>query len=329
MGMSDTRSRLRRSFAASLLVVLLVDTGALAQVPAPAASPAALGDSLTGQAKEDYESGRILFENGDNVGALVKFQHAFDLSSDSRLLWDMGACEKNLRHYVRVLRLVERYLHDGQTTITEAQRAEAASVVHTVRALVSSIRLIVNEAGASVFIDDVPVGTTPLMEGVLVDLGERKIRVSKPGFKEQTITQQVTGASDTTVSVALEHEAIEGRLAISTDAAATIAVDGTAVGVGRWEGPVSAGNHTVRVTAPKMVAYSSDVAVHASETRSLDISLQHQAGGISPVWWIGGGLLAAAGLGVGGYFLFRPSQTTGAPTQGTIYPYALTVQTGR
>src|SRR5579862_8187589 len=113
-----------RPFVASLLVVLLADSAILPRpavagpspAPAPsapttptAAGPATLSDSLSGQAKDDYESGRILFENGDNAGALVKFQHAFDLSSDSRLLWDMGACEKNLRHYVHVLRLVERY----------------------------------------------------------------------------------------------------------------------------------------------------------------------------------------------------------------------------
>jgi PEGA domain len=328
--MTTSRSRLRRSFAASLLVVLFADSAALAQPPAPPTPPAALGDALTGQAKDDYESGRILFDNGDNAGALVKFQHAFDLSSDSRLLWDMGACEKNLRHYVHVLRLVERYLHDGQTSITEAQRAEAAAVVRTVRSLVSSVRLIVNEAGASVFVDDEPVGTTPLMEGVLVDLGERRIRVSKPGFKEQVITQHVAGASDLTVSVVLEREVSMGRLVVSTDAAGAISVDGAPAGVGRWEGPVSAGSHAIRVTAPGMVAYSADVAVKDGETRSLDIGLQRQSGGISPAWWIGGGLLAAAGLGVGGYFLFRPSsQTTGPATQGTISPGTLTILTAR
>ena len=324
--MTISRCRLRRSFAATLLVVLLADAGALAQAPAPSTPPAALGDSLKGQAKDDYDSGRILFENGDNAGALIKFQHAFDLSSDPRLLWDMGACEKNLRHYVHVLRLVERYLHEGQTSITDAQRTEAVAVVRTVRSLVSAVRLIVNEAGASVFVDDEPAGTTPLMEGVLVDLGDRRIRVTKPGFKEQVISQHVAGASDLTVSVVLEHEVPAGHLVVSTAAGGAISVDGAPTGVGRWQGPVSAGSHAVRVTAPGMVAYSAEVAVKDGETRSLDIDLQRASGGISPVWWIGGGLLAAAGLGVGGYFLFRPTPTTPAAGPGTISPYTLTIQ---
>ena len=97
---------------------------ALAAATAPAAAPSAvkLGDALTGPAKEDYDSGRVLFENHDFAGALVKFQHAFELSSDARLLWNMGACEKNLHHYARVLTLVERFLREGGARITPAQR---------------------------------------------------------------------------------------------------------------------------------------------------------------------------------------------------------------
>src|ERR1700753_74112 len=83
--------------------------GAPEAPPAAAASPAApaLGESLTGAAKEEYETGRILFDNADYSGALVKFRHAYELSSDPRLLWNMGACEKNLRHYVKLLHLVD------------------------------------------------------------------------------------------------------------------------------------------------------------------------------------------------------------------------------
>lgn len=311
----------------SVLLGLSLEGPALGQSRGGVASspaPAALGDSLTGAAKDEYVAGRILFQNGDFSGALVKFQHAFDLSSDVRLLWDMGACEKNLRHYVRVLRLVERYMHDGDPRITEAQRAEAAVVVRTVRALVSELHLIANEAGASVFVDDEPVGTTPLMEPLLVDLGQRRIRVRKPGFKEQVIVQQVPGASELTVSVALERETHEGRIFVSTDAGGAIRLDGTAVGMGRWEGPVGTGSHTIGITAPGMRAYSTEVTVHDGESRILDVTLQHESGGISAAWWIGGGVLVAAGLGVGGYFLYRPSQTTAAPTSGTITPGTIT-----
>jgi len=325
-----------RPLVGSLLIVLLAEVGARAQAPSPAppappAAPAAasLGESLSGGAKDDYESARVLFESGDFAGALVKFQHAYDLSSDVRLLWNMAACEKNLRHYVRVLRLVDRYLHEGDTRITEAQRADAAAVVRTVRSLVSTIRVIVNEPGASVFVDDEAIGTTPLKDPVAVDLGERRVRVSKAGFKDQVIVQTAAGASEATISIVLEHDVHEGRLVVSTEASGAIRVDGAAVGLGRWEGPVTPGTHSIGVSSPGMRPYSAEVVVRDGETRSLDLALQHESGGISAAWWIAGGIVAAAGLGTGAYFLFRPAPAAPAPTLGTIPPYALTIQSWR
>jgi hypothetical protein len=336
--MRRARSIAGRPLVGGLLIMILLETlesGVRAQPSVPPAAvaapvavptPASLSESLAGAAKEDYETARVLFDNSDYAGALVKFQHAYDSSADARLLWNMAACEKNLRHYARVLRLVERYLHDGNARITEAQRADAEAVLRTVRSLVSSIRVIVNEPGASVFVDGEPVGTTPLPDVLTVDLGERRIRVSKPGFKDQEIVQNAAGASEATVSIALARDVHEGRLVVSTDASAAIRVDGAAVGLGHWDGNVPPGTHAIGITAPGMRPYSGDVVVQDGETRSLELSLQRESSGISAAWWIAGGILAAAGLGAGGYFLFRPSPQAPAPTQGTISPFTFTVQ---
>jgi len=113
---------------------------------------------------------------------------------------------------------------------------------------------------------------------------------------------------------------------VSANAAGAVQIDGATAGVAPWEGTVSPGAHVVRVTAAGMVPYSSEVVVRDGETRSLDVTLRAEGGGVSAVWWIAGGIVAAAGLGVGGYFLFRPSQsTTGPATDGTISPYTLVI----
>jgi hypothetical protein len=332
--MSRSPTPFRTQLAATALLVALAPTVLWAQggAPgAPAAAHAGLTETLVGEAKDDYGLGRILFENGDFAGALVKFQRAYDLSSDFRLLWNMGACEKNLRHYTRVLKLVDQYLHDGDTRISEAQRADAANVLNTVRALVGSIRLVVNEPGASVFLDDEPAGTTPLDAPLLADLGDRRVRVSKPGFREQVLVQHVTGASESTVTVALVALPVQAHLLVSTDATAGITLDGVGLGVGRWDGPVGAGPHTIRVIEPGMHPFSLDFAVAEGEFRRLDVTLERESQGGIPaaVWWIGGGILAAAGLGVGAYFLFRPSPSPTPPTEGTISPGTITVNSFR
>jgi len=322
-------SACRRYLITCVAVVSALGSAALAQSHARAtagAVPVKLGESLSGQAREDYESGRVLFENHDFAGALVKFQHAFDLSSDVRLLWNMGACEKNLRHYVRVHGLVERFLREGGSRITGAQRDEAEAVLRTIRPLIGEIRVNVNEAGASVFVDDELVGATPIREPLRIDLGDRRVRVSKPGFKDQVVAQHVAGGSEATLTVALDREVSEGRLLVATDPAGAIEIDGRTVGLGRWQGAVPPGSHALRITAPGMRPYSSDLLLREAESRTVDVTLQRESAGISPAWWIGGSIVAAAGLGVGGYFLLRPSSSTAQPTPGTINPYMIVVQ---
>src|ERR1700733_6393409 len=78
---------------------------ALLAAPAPAAAqprkpgravfapPKPLSATLTGQAKADYDGGVLLYQDGDHATALQKFQHAYDVSKDPRLLWNVAACE--------------------------------------------------------------------------------------------------------------------------------------------------------------------------------------------------------------------------------------------
>ncbi|HSY23565.1 MAG TPA: PEGA domain-containing protein [Polyangiaceae bacterium] len=299
-------------------------------VAAPAAAntapPAPIGDSLSGEAKDDYDAGRSLFLHADYPGALVKFQRAYELSYDPRLLWDMGSCELNLKHYVRVLKLVQRYLQEGGAKVADDQRAAAEAMLRKIRPLVSEVRLIVDQPGAQVFVDDELAGTTPLAQPLVIDLGDRRLRVSKPGFKDETVTQHVVGASDMTVTLTLQAEVHQGRLAVRTESGAAVAVDGSTVSVGPWEGTLAPGQHTLRITDAGMRPYTADVEMRDGEVRTLDVTLVRESGGISPWWWIGGGIVAAAGLSVGAYYLFRPSPGAPSAVEGTISPYTLTIQ---
>jgi hypothetical protein len=328
MGARSARARpaARRSLIVAAAVVIVVAGGVARGEASPGVAPLPkLSDSLKGQAKDDYESGRVLFENNDYAGALVKFQHAFDLSDDFRLLWNMGACEKNLRHYTRVLMLVEQFLREGGARISAAQRDEAMSVLRTVRPLIGEIDVSANETGASVYLDGALVGTTPLKEPVRADLGDRRIQVTKDGFKEQVAVTHVTGGARTSVAVKLERGVRGGRLLVATTAGAAIDLDGKPVGLGRWEGEVVPGTHALRIGATGMQTYHTELVVGDGESRTVDVTLQKASTGISPLWWIGGGVVAA-GLGVGGYFLLRPKDTTAAPMDGTISPYTIPVR---
>jgi hypothetical protein len=78
----------------------------------------------------------------------------------------------------------------------------------------------------------------------------------------------------------------------------------------------------VRVSAEEKKPFESDVRVNDAQVSSINVSLSDvdkpQGGPMWP-WLLGGGALAA-GLGIGAYFLFRPSEQKNDASVGTIPP---------
>jgi hypothetical protein len=290
-------------------------------LPPPAAG--SLAETLSGSAKDDLDAGRVLFEDQDYAGALLKFQRAFEASPDPRLLWNMAACEKSSRHYANALALVLRYRKEGDIRMSESQRQELSTLIDTLRTLISRVHLVVDEPGASVFVDDRLAGTTPLSDELFVDLGTRRIRVAKAGFQDQVITQEFAGGSELTLYMTLPAAPHDARITVSSDDSSVISVDGHVVGHGRWDGPVAAGEHSLRVSAVGMVPYEKEIVVQAGQPRTLFVKLEKDAQGGLPTWaWVGLGVVAAGGIATGAYFLLRPSKDPDY-TVGTLAPGAV------
>lgn len=290
--------------------------------PAPATPP--LSEALTGQAQSDYQAAKLLYADGDFAGASLKFKQAFEASKDVRLLWNMAACEKNLRHYSKVYKLVERYVELGGSTLTDSDKKDAADLLDAMKSYISKVKITVNEGDATITIDDEVVGMSPLTETVLLDMGARRVRVSKPGFTEYAETIQVQGASDLPLNIKLVKETHEGRIAVSAGAGDLLYLDGKMVGQGRWEGVVASGTHTLKVTAPGMRPYQTDVVLNDKETRTLAVTLEPEAkGGSGALWWVIGGVLVAGAAGSTVYLVTRDKDSGGGgiqPIYGTINP---------
>ncbi|MCA9597230.1 MAG: PEGA domain-containing protein [Myxococcales bacterium] len=293
-----------------------------------AATPAPLAESLTGDAKSEYEAGRILYQDGDYAGAKLKFERAYDLSKDARLLWNVAAAEKNLRHYSKVIRALERYLAEGGDTISDEDRADAERLIQTVSEFVTKVRFDVNEPGATVTVDADDVGQTPIADPVLVDMGRRTIKATKTGFKDASVKQDLPGGEEVTIKLKLEAIVHEGRVRVLAGVGDTIAIDGKVVGKNTWQGKLDSGVHTLSVTGKGKRPYQGDIIVQDDQLTSTNIALEPIApppaaakdDGIAWPWFVGGAALAA-GLGVGAYLLFKPDDETAPPTvPGTLDP---------
>lgn len=321
------RTQSGRGCALGVVILCLMGSPALGAPPpklpkaaAPAAPPAppSLSQSLTGMAKAEFEAAKILYQDNDFANAIVKFQHAHDLASDPRLLWNIAACEKNLRHYTRALAAIGRYQREGGASLTDEDRTDATELDKVLRTLISTLTVLVSEPGADVFVDEEKIGTSPLTEPVLVDVGKRALRVRKAGFKDFVESREAQGATTFTVIAKLEKEIHRGQALVQAGPKDLIAIDGKAVGQGRWEGSLASGGHTLRVTAPGMAAYQSELVVQDDKTRRIEVTLNPlpRPAETSSWVWITSGAVIAVGAIIGGAVLFKPTEVP--PAQGTL-----------
>jgi hypothetical protein len=311
-------------------------------VSAPAGmpgTPVPLSEALEGLAKRDYDAGRILYESGDFANARLKFDAAFDLSHDPRLLWNAAACERRLRRYARAIALVRRYLATRSPLITAEAARTAQSFLDAAEPLTARIGVEANEPGAWVFVDDVAMGPAPLAPSTRVDLGTHTVAVRKDGFTDYVESLTVVDAVDVHVKAVLRAKLHEGQVVVRAGGRNAIAVDGVIVGEGTWEGLLPSGPHSLRVTPVELSTnywrpFESQFSVEDDRTRVVDVNIidvvsqpskvevAPRAKGIPPWAWVVGGIALAAGASVVGYFIYQSSQpqATG-PIPGTLGTY--------
>ncbi len=297
---------------AGLLFGIVLGSAQAAAQTDESAKPA-LAQSLSGPAKEAFSSARILLENNDFAGALDKYEQAFDLSKDPRLLFNMAICARGLKEYARMQALLLRYEREAGSAMPAQDRADVDAALAAIRDLVGTVKLTVEEPGATVALDGRAIGTTPLAEPLVVDLGPHTLSIKKPGYEplEQALT--IAGGNDTLLTLTLTAKRHDGELIVSSDEGATVFVDERAVGVGRFDGVLAPGVHELRVSESGKVAYRTEVDLKDGETRTLQVTLENEKHK-ALIWpWIVGGVAVAAGAAVGGYFLFKPSDGGGSP----------------
>jgi hypothetical protein len=291
-----------------------------AAAPAAPPAPPSLGETLTGTAKADYEAGKLLFGVSDFAAALIKFTSAHDASRDPRLLWNIATCEGKLHHYAKAVGMLRTYLKEGGALLSDQDRLDATQTVQAMEPLTSTMRITASEPGADVYLDDQLVGQTPL-EPFLVDIGVHKLRLHKAEFDEATEEVTVSGGAQLMADLKLHQTVHEGRVSVTAGPKDAIALDGQAVAVGSWSGSLRSGGHTLRVTAPSMLPYQTEVLVQDGQSRQINVTLNPEPSkGILPAWaWVAGGVVVAGGLGTGAYFLFKPTSKYDGPA-GNLGP---------
>jgi hypothetical protein len=330
---STTSRRLAAFLGASLAFCSLV--------PAAVAQPAgdAAGDDVRARARELFQHGRQLFDQGRTEEALDELTRSHDLLPTWAASNGMALCEERLGHEEEALLLYETALREGGDGIPEAQRIQIENRIGLLRRELRLVRLAVTTTppGATLALDGDEIGTTPFSGNA--PEGLRTLRVSLEGYETVERPVELVQGEAQTLDVALVAVAAppplpppvrSGRLAVTADAArCTVLVDGAPIGVTPVDAfELPAGEHLVRVET-REASWEERIDVAGGETVRLDVRLGlHE--GLHPAWfWTTAATAGAAAVGfvaAGGYAWSLHDEYVGASQarQDEIRPTAET-----
>jgi hypothetical protein len=169
--------RLAAILAGVLALGCLAGPTALAWQPRPHAG--APGKQALEEARRHYRRALQLYEQeGDAEGALAELERAYDLAPSYKILFNLGQAARAAHEYATALRALQRYLGDGGGELAAARRTEVEDQIVVLQGFVGQVEVVSSAAGATVSVDDVTVGTTPLDQPLVLNGGRRTLRLT-------------------------------------------------------------------------------------------------------------------------------------------------------
>jgi hypothetical protein len=202
-----------------------------APASAPVSAPASAPTAVKVEARERFDTGLHLFEKGENAGALAEFKRAYQLIPNPLVLYNMGLVYAAMNRPVESVDTLSQFLVDAGTANVE-QRAHGEQVRNEQTRRIAQL-VVLTDHPATVEVDGVEVGRTPLTKPIRVASGSHVVAVEAPGFLGSR--REVTLAGQITETVAMGMQPTDTRMAqlvVNTALpGAEVVVNGKRVGV--------------------------------------------------------------------------------------------------
>jgi hypothetical protein len=178
-----------------LILVSLVTCGVSAQSEPASTEPS--------EARVHFDRGVELYREGSLDAALAEFERSNELAPNYKILYNLAQVQAERHEYVAAIKLLTDYLRQGGNEIPPERRQSAGEDIRKLRQRTSELRVDVSVPGAEVFVNDVSVGRSPLLEPVLVNVGTCRVRAEKTGYVTKRQTIPVAGAEQLRVELTL------------------------------------------------------------------------------------------------------------------------------
>jgi len=226
------------------------------------------------QARQLFERGVTLFEQGDFSAARDSFEAAAKLVSQPVVLYDLGLCYAELGDPIRAVRTMEQVLA-APGTLKPERIEQAKKTLEAQRKKLARLTLRSTPAGAEVRVGGVLLGRTPIVD-VAVPAGTAHIELTLDGHALLRKTQTLSAERAHELELVLEPSDKKlARVMVRSELlAADIAIDGlvvarTPIGVSLGIEP---GTHRVEVRRPGYVTAGETLVLAEGATGEVTLN---------------------------------------------------------
>jgi hypothetical protein len=273
-----------RSVAIAALAFCSAAPAHAADAPTAAAAPGP-SPTVKAEARERFDTGLHLFEKGENAGALAEFKRAYQLIPNPVVLYNMGLVYAAMNRPVDSLDALAQFLADPGAA-GAAEKKHAADVRAEQEKRIAQL-VVLTDHPATVEVDGVEVGRTPLSKPIRVASGSHVVAVEAPGFLGSR--REVTLAGQLTETIAMSMQPTDTRMAqlVVTCAVpgAEVVVNGKRVGATPLPASVAVppGKANVELQRAGYVTAKQTIALDEGARGELAFSLDEDPGAPSSV----------------------------------------------
>jgi hypothetical protein len=252
------------------------------------------------QAREHFELGVRLIEQGRWQDAARELEVARQLRPTAPVLYNLGIAQRGVGRTRAAIASFREFLTLLGERAPPARRAEVEGYIVELEASLAHVAFQLEPSAASLVVDGEAVSSGH--EDVVLDPGQHRIRVEAEGYEPAFRDITLEPGARERVEVALTELETRGRLRIeSSTHGAVVRISGRNVGPPPYDEELEPGTYAVEVTAPGHAPYEREVEVAIGDAITLraDLVSGEQLHESPVLWGITGGVAVAIALVVG------------------------------
>ncbi len=231
-------------------------------------------EEATNSARDNYDRGLVLYEEGDFQGAVDAFVTSYCARAHHASFYNIGQSYERLLDFERSIRYFQRYVDEAGPDDQDAKKASLRAEV--LRNLPAQVRIATVPAGAQITIQDAAGirarGVANSGEEIEIRQGNYTMRVELLGY--EAIVRDLVAKPGVPYAYYYSLEPKRGRVQITaTPANARIFLDDRLVGVGQYSDELSLGSYKVTVEAPGRLPRSEGVQITYKDLTEIGIEL--------------------------------------------------------